>query len=664
MEIGQTQRAWKMFTVDGSIMPEVPPMVATSWQRCYGRLNPTQKLQFNKLNPDTLLATQVASFNLISIARPILEDIYQNIKPDDVAIILLNGAGYILDMLAQPDIRAWLMETGICEGVLMTEMQVGTNAFGLALTERAPVEIIGAEHYCHQLHHIATAAAPIFDMTGHPLGVCGLISPLASYQSHSLGMMVAGARGIEAQRQADVLLAEQNSQLAQLNVIMDAITEGIIVWNEEGLLIHANNYAAQMLGVPIQRLLGRPIESIAAYPAFLIREIKKREPLTDVEANIKVGDQTLNCLLSLRYVIRDAKLEWVIMTMRPIREVRELVQRQVGAQAFMSLDDITGESAQIKRVHQFVRSTAAAGASILILGESGTGKNVLARAIHNESLRRDGPFLIFPCASMPGELVLSELVGYEEGAFLKRPGSRPSKFELAQGGTLYFQDIEALPLEAQSILLNVLELGLVQRLGSDRPIEVDVRVIASTSAKIEKFITASSFRSDLFYRLSTFSIHLPALRERPQDIPLIAERILKRMSLQLGRELEYGPGVLDALKRYSWSGNIRELEAVLGMAVAQMGTASSARASVIELHHITTTVRYLKDTSGASSGELLVQSMGETERDAILQAAHHCHGNLTRMAQVLGVGRTTLWRKVKRHKILLEDYRKNVEEVG
>jgi transcriptional regulator with PAS, ATPase and Fis domain len=475
--------------------------------------------------------------------------------------------------------------------------------------------------------------------------------------------MVAGAKGIEAQRQADVLLAEQNSQLAQLNVIMDAISEGIVVWNEHRQLIHINNYAAQLFGIPIQRLVGRSFGSLATYPHFLVQAIEKCEPLTDVEANLKIGEKNLNCMISVRFVVSKEKLEWIIMTMRPIREVRQLVQRQVGAQALMSLDDIAGESAQIKRVRHFVRSTAAAGASILIRGESGTGKNALARAIHNESPRREGPFLIFPCASMPGELVLNELLGYEEGPYPKRSGSRPSKFELAQGGTIYFQDVDMLPLEAQSMLLNVLELGVIQRLGSERPTEVDVRVIASTSAKIEKNIATSSFRSDLFYRLSTFSINLPALRERPQDIPLIAERILKRLSRQLDRSLEFGPGVVEALKKYSWPGNIRELEAVLGMAVAQLGSSGSGKATMVELGHISATVRYLKRHTSSPSSEILVQSMDEVERDAIVQAARQCHGNTTRMAQVLGLGRTTLWRKMKRHKILLEDYRKNTEEI-
>jgi len=655
--------AWKEFVNGENIRPELSPLVANSWRRCWSFINPTQRLNINRLNADTLLAAQVASFDLISIARPILEDIYQSIDPSNLAVVLLNGTGYILDMLADSEMRACLSRSGITEGVLLTEGQVGTNAFGLALMERMPVEIVGGEHYSRMLHHLAAAAVPIFDITGRSLGICGLISPVSSYQSHSLGMMVACARCIEAQRQADVLLAEQNSQLAQLNAILDTITEGIVVWNGERILIHLNNFAARMIGIPIQGLVGLSIGGLLSYPPFIQRSIEKQEPLTDVEATIKIKDRALNCLISLRFVMNKEELQWIIATLRPIKEVRQLVQRQIGAQALMSLDDIPGESQHIKRVHQFVKSTAPAKACILIHGESGTGKNVLARAIHNESQRRDGPFVIIPCASIPAGLMLSELLGYEEGALPKRVGSRPSKFELAQGGTIFFQDVDALPLEAQAILLNVIELGVIQRLGSDRATEVDVRIIASTASNIGKDIIASSFRSDLYYRLSTFSIRLPPLRERPSDIPLIAQGILDRISLQLGRSLKIETSAMGVLTRYSWPGNIRELEAALGTAVAQLSLPTANSVGVIEQSNLSATLRSLKHHAPGSSDAPLVQSMNEVERETILQTARHCRGNMSQMAQILGMGRTTLWRKMKRYQILIDDYRKSEEEL-
>ena len=643
---------WNEYTSHEHILPEVSPIVASSWERCRARINPFQTLKFNKLNPDHFLAAQVASFDLISIARPIMEDIYINMNSTQEAIVLLNGTGYILDMQAEASVLEMLARMGITAGELFTEGHVGTNALGLALTERMPVEVYGPEHYCLQFHGLADAAAPIFDVSGRVLGVLGLLTTTSGYQPYSLSLMTAGAKAIEAQRQADSLLADYNSQLAQLIAILDTISEGIVVWNGERVLIHINNFAARVIERPSQGLVGQKTDEVLSYPSFVQAAIDAREPLTDVETNLKIGQKTINCILSLRFVVNKNELQWIIATFRPITEVRQLVHRQVGAHAHLTLDDIPGDLPQMRRVQTFVKSVALAKASILVRGEVGTGKNVLAGAIHNESLRRDGPFIIFACSSVPNELAVSELVGYDEGPASRRPGGRPSKFELAQGGTLFFQDVDALPLEAQAILLNVLELGMVQRIGGDRPIEVDLRVVASTAARMEKLVAEGSFRRDLFYRLSAFTITLPALRERPKDIPIIVERICSRLSRQFNHPLSLGQGVLDVLRKYPWPGNVRELEAILGPAASMVGPDG-----VIELSHLPVPVRNLSWSMPGDLEDRRIQPWIEVERETIVQAAELCRGNLSRMAQVLGIGRTTLWRKIKKYGVFMEDYR-------
>jgi len=432
-----------------------------------------------------------------------------------------------------------------------------------------------------------------------------------------------------------------------------------VVWNGEHVVIHINKYASRMINVPPQRVVGQRTNTQLSYPPFIQAAIDAREPLTDVEANFKIGHREFNCMLTLRFVVNKNVLQWVIATLRPMKEVRQLVQRQVGAHARLSLEDIPGDSSQMKRVQNFVKAAADARASILIRGEVGTGKNVLAGAIHNESQRRDGPFLIFPCSSVPNELAVSELLGNEEGTSPRSPGGRPSKFELAQGGTLFFQDVDALPLEAQAVLLNMLELGVIQRIGSDRFIEVDVRVIASTSAKMERLVAEGSFRPDLFYRLSTFSIALPSLRERPRDIPIIVDRILARLSRQIGHPLALGAGVSDLLKRSVWPGNIRELEAALSSAATQVGPPG-----MIELYHLPASVRNRSQVTLEDQGLYTIQTWTDVERETILQIARLCRGNLSQMAQVLGIGRTTLWRKMKKYDILLDEYRIPVKNGG
>jgi transcriptional activator for dhaKLM operon len=652
MDLEKLRAAWTEFVNNENILPEVSPMVANSWRRCRAYINPAQKLQYNKLNPDHLLAAHVASFDLISIARPIMEDIYQNIDHSDTIIVLVNRTGYILDVLAEPGI---MKRDENCEnlvGVLFTEEYVGTNSLGLALIERKPVQVAGSEHYCTQFHQLAGAAAPIFDMTGRILGALGLLTTISSYQTHSLGIVTAGARAIQAQRHADVLLAEYNGQLARLNAILDTISEGIVVWNSDRVLMHINTYATKLINMPSHSLVGQTIENFFSYSALIQGAIKNRKPLTDVEANINIGGRTISCVLSLRFVLNKTDLQWIIVNFRPVKEVRQLVQRQVGAHANLTLADIPCESLQMKRIHNQVKSAAAARASILIRGERSTGKNVLANAIHNESPRRDGPFLIFTCASVPIELVVCELLGYEEGFGINHTESRPSKFELAHGGSLFFQDVENLSLEGQTILLDVLEMGVLQRLGSKWPVQVDVRILAATSAKIEKLIDQGSFRADLFYRLSTFTINLPPLREHPKDIPMLVQRILKRISSQLGQQLTLASGVMDILKKYPWPGNIRELEAVLGRAATQVDSTGT-----IELAHLPVTLHFPNSMLHKNQMIDAIHPLSEVERDAILQTARLYHGNVTQMVQALEISRTTLWRRLKEYEILPEDYR-------
>jgi len=435
----------------------------------------------------------------------------------------------------------------------------------------------------------------------------------------------------------------------------------MLVINRDGMIMLINEAATRMLGLNRRVVLGRPIDEFVDFPGYIYEAVSRRDRLTDVEVNIDLRvsgmeQKSINCIISLDYVLIDSQnqaseMRWVIAKIRQEQEIRELVQQQVGAQAPLTLEDIPGESAAIKRVHRFVKVSAPAQASILIRGESGTGKNVLASAIHNASPRHGGPFLIVGCTSIPHEWVVSELLGFDDSLDPKKPGGRPSKFELARGGSIFFQNIDDLPLEAQSILLNVLDLGIVQRLGSDRPIDIDVRIIASSSANIEKLIAQGNFRADLYYRLSAFEITLPALRDHLEDIPVLVERILSRLTRQLERPVVLESGVMDALLRYGWPGNVRELESVLSRAAVQSGGSGAVGLMALPSYIQT------PDESPADPPRLKVEPIYRVERALILQAAQVCKGNVSEMAKMLGIGRTTVWRRLKEMDIELTEYR-------
>lgn len=654
----QVFEAWKQFINTGEIGPTINPVIAASWKRCWARVNPVQELIPVRLNPSHLLSSQVADFDLISVARPIMEDIYQCIENTGSVIMLVNGAGCMLDRIGDGEILAWLDRWGLTPGAFLTEELLGTNAVGLALTARAPVQVVGAEHYLKQFQTVAGAAAPMFYLSGRILGVLGVFLMLDKYHFYTLGLATASARAIEAQHQSDLLLFEQNSQLAQLNTIMSTISEGMLVWNAEGTLLHVNRAAGKILGIPAKSLVGKQVFTLLDFPGFVHHAIASMKSLSNVETTIALGNHSVTCLINLDYVTKKEELQWVVVTLRTEKQVRSLVAQQVGASAGLTLEDIPGESHQIQQVRNFIRSAAKAHASVLIRGEIGTGKNALANAIHNVSSRREGPFVGIACSSIPNELIIRELLGFSEDGDGRRLASRPSKFELAQGGTMFFQDVDALPLEAQAVLLSALESRRIYRLGNQRPIEIDVRVIASTSADIEKLISQGSFRPDLYYWLSTFSITLPPLRDRPDDIPAVVERILHRLAEQWDLpELNLGPGVIDVLSGYHWPGNIREVESVLGRAATKVGSPP-----VVTLELLPPAIQHHGDHPADALIRGSIQPMLEVEREAILRTARLCRGNVTLMAQLLEISRTTLWRRMREFGIQPENFRNRSAE--
>jgi PAS domain S-box-containing protein len=642
---------WARFVATHDSHLDIPPMIANSWERCWPHISPYTWITLQKLTNDDLLSAQVLYFDFLSVARPILEDILQYTEGSDSAVIVVNHTGYVMDMLGETKIMSHLNRLGIMRGALLSEMEMGTNAFALAITERVPVQVRGFQHYRQQFHSIVEAAAPIFDVTGKPLGALGIINFDEDFTAHGLALAVSGSRAIEGLRQADQLLGEQNSHLARLNAILDTISEAILVWDRKGTLIQANPAASDLLKLSIDPLKGRQIAENIRIPQFINNAIEQGRELTDVEANLVIRGQHVDCILSIRFVRNTDGIQAIVAILRKAKEIRQLIQRQIGTQALYTLQDLVGTSSEIQRIHRQVSLAAAARASVMIRGESGTGKNLLAQIIHRHSTYSEGPFIVFSSTSVPGEMIVRELLGYENGSSFGND-SRPGKFELADGGTFFFQDVDALPLEAQNILLNVIDLGIVQRMTSSRPIPVDLRVIASSSADLERLIEQGSFRPDLYYRLSSFEIRLPSLRERIEDLPLLASNILKRLPAPNNESLVISPEAMKILHNYPWPGNLRELEAVLGRAVTQL-VASEA----IGPEHLPDLVRHPYRLKFEASQLVSGTTLEEIEREALLQSVRTCNGNVSRMMGALGVSRTTLWRKLKQYRINIRDFR-------
>ncbi len=322
------------------------------------------------------------------------------------------------------------------------------------------------------------------------------------------------------------------------------------------------------------------------------------------------------------------------------RQLRELVSRSV------SLGSIIGESPAMQAVFERTAKAARVNSTVLILGESGTGKEMIARHIHFEGSRQKKPFVVVNCAAIPDNLVESELFGHEKGAFTGADASRPGKFEDANTGTLFLDEIGDMHLESQAKLLRVLQDGVVERVGSSKTRQVDVRVIAATNRDLRERVERGEFREDLYFRLEVLPVYLPPLRERIEDLPLLIKHFREKLGAKIGIETpQVGPEVVDAFRRYRWPGNVRELEHTLEqLFILANDNVLTAKDLPEKFHQAPVPAGEV----GLPPGGL---SLEELKQDLIRQALERSGGRIKEAAELLGLTYKTLQYRLKKHEI-------------
>jgi len=310
--------------------------------------------------------------------------------------------------------------------------------------------------------------------------------------------------------------------------------------------------------------------------------------------------------------------------------------------------DMVSKSPKVEAVFELARTAAKSNSTVLILGESGTGKELLARAIHAESPRRDGPFVGVSCVALTETLLESELFGYEKGAFTGAVGSARGKFEIAAAGTLFLDEIGDISLKLQLDLLRVLDTREFRRVGGSQLVKVDVRIIAATNRDLKKLVESGTFREDLYYRLNVIPVTVPPLRERKEDIPLLADHFLAQFRIEMRKPLEaVSAEALEILMAHDWPGNVRELRNVL-----ERG-AVLARGPIITSMELELVPPAPSPTPSGSPEP--ADSLREVERRHIVSILRHHNWNITRSAKALGIDRVTLYNKIKRYQIHEDD---------
>lgn len=630
-------------------MDIVRPDVLESWRRCYD-----YGLDYNVYNYGPVLDKLTLQEKmhqkdlLLKAADPYICQLEAMLS--DAIILLSDEEGAMLRVIESNEmLRKQNERFNLVPGSVWNESTVGTCAHCISLIQGTPMQICGPEHYFEKYEEISCSSAPIFDINYNLAGsLCVVTSSFSKQSSQSLGLVVSMAWAVQNQFQ----IALHNDLF---NLTLQKTDSALMAINKSGIITKANLVAQQMFVEISQDLIGTHVDQILGEQPLIKSVLESGKPIEDAEIEIDRLNQRV--VVSFAKPLNDycGNNLGCIVALKRINRIKNRETRRDGLNTRFTFDKIIGSSPPIKKVIEIARKFAHLDANILIQGESGTGKEMFAQAIHHES-RSSGPFVAVNCGAIPANLIESELFGYEGGSFTgaERRG-RAGKLELADGGTLFLDEIGDMPLELQPVLLRVLEEKRLMRIGGNRYVPVNFRLITATNKNLYEQVENNQFRQDLYYRLKVLQIDIPPLRDRSSDILELANYFIRVIAQ---KQLIVPPVLSDLatiyLLNYHWPGNVRQLENSMLYAV-----------NVCEDNIIRPEDLPQEITSGidlnlpVNTGTQLHMaqpitnlSMKDMERIMITQALEQTKYNVSEAAVLLGMSRSTLYRKIKEYQLL------------
>ena len=437
--------------------------------------------------------------------------------------------------------------------------------------------------------------------------------------------------------------------------VVSTIQDGIIIVDTTGSIVSVNQALETMTGYTREELIGQKCSVLNCSIFNLAREqcdghwcvLFKTGNFETRRCTIMKKDGKYVQVLKNASPLQDSKGE-VIGAVETITDVSEIFEKNRQIAAFRrqlrsedAFQGLIGSSAAMRQVFDLIENAARSDAPVIILGESGTGKELVAKAIHQLGERKKGAYVKVNCAALTESLLESELFGHVKGAYTGAFQNRSGRFEMAQGGDIFLDEIGDLPLSTQVKLLRVLEEKVIERVGDGKPVPVNVRIISATNRNLPGLVEKGSFRKDFYFRINVIPIYLPPLRERAQDIPLLAESFFRKIRLKNGRSIEgISNSTMEVLMNYSWPGNIRELKSAFEYAFV------TCQDALIQPHHLPPDI--LKEKSAGTELKALAPSRQEIKKGQLIDALARAKGNQSLAAEILGISRVTVWNRMKR----------------
>lgn len=604
--------------------------------RSYGINQSERNFEQANLTPAELEQRKRNNQSFLNLVLARIEEFNDLLSPEDFAVGAVDADGYILHLAGSDRIKAKFAERNCAPGFRWTEKNVGTSAISLCLERQIPVQLNDQDHYCTRAHGFTSSAAPAFQKDGSLLGVVFISGSSDLTHPHTLLMVTSATRSIEKQLRILQNNKELELHVSFLDSVIEAAGMGLMILDQELRIWNVNGRGKKIL--KRDDLVGMPV-SVLGELGLNIEDIRKSPgSWTNRECCLHHQGQAIHFIFTAQPAISKEKdLLGIVLAFEEIHSLRKIADNITGTQARFTFEDLVGKSAGIEKSIELARRAAQGESTALLQGETGTGKELFAQAIHNASPRYRQPFVPLNCGAIPGELLESELFGYTDGAFTgAKKGGCPGKFELASGGTILLDEIGDMPHDMQVKLLRVLQTGEVYRIGARKPVQTDVRIIASTHVDLSKAVSKGRFREDLFYRLNVFPISIPALRERgDDDILALADFFLRRNKISPPKLTPQAKG---ALTHHHWPGNVRELENTI-MRALHMGEKDSIGVSDLGL-------TAPGNTQGRRTGTLQ-----EVERQVIAETIEQSGSNMAASAKKLGISRATLYRKLKEYNL-------------
>jgi PAS domain S-box-containing protein len=428
--------------------------------------------------------------------------------------------------------------------------------------------------------------------------------------------------------------------------------DGMIIVDKNYKINKLNNVAARILGIRREELIGVDIRTILKDVVFEDILSMKSSYLEKTDCDFIVNSNRIPCNIKITPVKTNSQLIGMVIMFREMKYIHKTVNIVTGNKARYIFDDIITVNDKMKKTIKDAQKFARTRGCVLIEGESGTGKELFAHSIHNFSNRKDGPFVAVNCASIPRELVESELFGYERGAFTGAvKEGKPGKFELANGGTIFLDEIGELPLDLQAKLLRVLDSYTITRIGGKYEKKLDVRVVCATNRNLLEEVKRKNFREDLYYRLNVFKINIPPLRERKEDIKVYIEHFIDRLNRANFTHKIASPEFISCAENYIWKGNVRELENVVERAYYLCDE------EVISEKYLPDEIRYYRIVESEDFVDNRIITVEDVEKQSIIKALIKTKGHVIEAGKMLNMSKSSIYRKINKYNIDLNLFR-------